>query len=850
LVDERLLTSDRASEASVMARLGGRPLPIPARLLAAIRGRSAALGDHATQALEAASVLGVASTANDVERVAGLSSTARADAIEELEIGGWLQRVGADRWDVAPPMLQRALHSMIPPLRREALHAAAAALETRHPWRLDAAARSRLKLHRQYAGRTPASSHAWQWVLASAVVLLAIASSALLLRRDASPVVRAEQTVVILPFAVSGGSEVEFLRTGMVDLLSTSLDGAAGLHTIDPRVVIAATNATRTTAPLTPLQGLQIARRLGASHFVHGTVVSAGGRLNASAILYEVRRGNTPTARASAAGSEGNLFDVVDRLSAQLAVTQGSAPDQRITQLAAVTTTSLEALKAYLAGRNAYRANDLFLALSSYQHAVAADSTFALAWYGLASTASWMMRADIEHVAAAQAERQSSRLSLRDRTLISAFAAYSRGSADSAERLARYVTETYDDIEGWVLLGEVLYHHNWKRGRSIVESRQAWRRVLALDSTYWPALQHLAEVAAGSGQVQEADSLRARYQRSVGTQHMMLASRAMRAYALGDTGIRAAIEPELASDRGFWLPLSVWYVSVLGRDIEDGRMLARHLVEPTRPPEQQGFGRVLLAHLALAQGRWKEARRELALARKLTPVDATEYEMLLDLAPFLPTTPDELAVTRAALIAQPDSPANNSMAMSWPHTQGALRPMVRIYLEGLISAREGDEAGSAHSLEALSALHDPTSSVMMAEGFAQSIRAEHERMLHHPAAALGYIERGRRKTPFAPAWTSGFVSQAYERYLHAELLHELGRDDEALRWYGTFAENSPYDLVYLAPSLYRQAQIYDARGNKALAAQRYESFLALWKECDPELAPLTANARTRLASLR
>jgi hypothetical protein len=86
--------------------------------------------------------------------------------------------------------------------------------------------------------------------------------------------------------------------------------------------------------------------------------------------------------------------------------------------------------------------------------------------------------------------------------------------------------------------------------------------------------------------------------------------------------------------------------------------------------------------------------------------------------------------------------------------------------------------------------------------------------------------------------------------VRAELLHELGRDDEALRWYSTFGENSVYDLVYLAPSIYRQGQIYDGRGEKALAAERYSRFLELWRNCDTEFRPLTSDASLRLAALR
>jgi tetratricopeptide (TPR) repeat protein len=175
---------------------------------------------------------------------------------------------------------------------------------------------------------------------------------------------------------------------------------------------------------------------------------------------------------------------------------------------------------------------------------------------------------------------------------------------------------------------------------------------------------------------------------------------------------------------------------------------------------------------------------------------------------------------------------------------------VRSYLAGITSARTGDEHGRVQALADLASSVDPTGHVALREGFASSIRAEHERSHGHNALALANLEHAARATPFVAAWTSGFVSQPYERYVRAEILHALGRDDEALRWYGTFGENSPYDLVYLAPALYRQAQIHDRRGERSRALARYRRFLDLWKNCDAELRPLTTDAMARVAQLR
>src|SRR5688572_18914552 len=46
-------------------------------------------------------------------------------------------------------------------------------------------------------------------------------------------------TIAVLPFEVRGSRELEYLREGMSDLLSIGLDGVGGLHSADPRLVLA-----------------------------------------------------------------------------------------------------------------------------------------------------------------------------------------------------------------------------------------------------------------------------------------------------------------------------------------------------------------------------------------------------------------------------------------------------------------------------------------------------------------------------------------------------------------------------------------------------------------------------------
>jgi tetratricopeptide (TPR) repeat protein len=95
----------------------------------------------------------------------------------------------------------------------------------------------------------------------------------------------------------------------------------------------------------------------------------------------------------------------------------------------------------------------------------------------------------------------------------------------------------------------------------------------------------------------------------------------------------------------------------------------------------------------------------------------------------------------------------------------------------------------------------------------------------------------------------GTYVMADERFLRAELLHALGRYDEALRVYASFPDPQGYDLHYLALSHLGRARIHDARGDAGRAATHYRRFIAFWSDADPELQPLVLEARARLDGL-
>lgn len=217
------------------------------------------------------------------------------------------------------------------------------------------------------------------------------------------------KVVAVLPFAVTGSEEYADFGKGMVDLLSTNLDGADELRSVDPRALLNYV-AKKHGAEFAPEQCSKIAARFGAGLFVLGNITEAAGRLRIHATLYECNNGPQILAQAQVEGEAGQIFNLVDQLTAQLLAGQSFAPSAEMRRIAAVTTESLPAFKAYYEGENALDGGDFEPAAAVLQRAVAIDSAFALAYYRLSIVEWWLGRLADSEVAAEKAVRYGDRL--------------------------------------------------------------------------------------------------------------------------------------------------------------------------------------------------------------------------------------------------------------------------------------------------------------------------------------------------------------------------------------------------------------------------------------------------------
>jgi serine/threonine protein kinase/tetratricopeptide (TPR) repeat protein len=308
--------------------------------------------------------------------------------------------------------------------------------------------------------------------------------------------------ILIAPFHVAVDGSFEYLREGLVDLLTTSLNGETASRAVDPRAAIAAWRSAvkHERHGLSPTETQRIARALGAGQLLMGSVVGTAEYLTLNATLYDAVRSTVRT-RVSMQGPADSLPALVDGLVGQLLAREAEVPRHQFT---AATTTSLPALRSYLQGRQSYRLGHSGEAVRWLEESLSHDSTFVLAaiQLSLAVGAGPLTAAPGTRergLRLAWAERD--RLSTPDRLFLEAIAGPRYPDPTPRHELlaayTRAVNASPDRPEALALMGR-FYLDGVLRGEEGAPQRAAeyFRRALALDSSYaWPAYNLIREAA-------------------------------------------------------------------------------------------------------------------------------------------------------------------------------------------------------------------------------------------------------------------------------------------------------------------------------------------------------------------
>lgn len=547
----------------------------------------------------------------------------------------------------------------------------------------------------------------------------------------------------------------------------------------------------------------EVALRDGIKAVVVGQISPVTEGYVLTARLLHADTGNELAAERAVARTSGDLIDAIDELSRKLRERIGeSLRSVRAGKpLEHVTTHSLVALQKY---SQAIRINettgDLDRALALLEEAVHADSTFAMAHRKIGILLGNNFDFGPRHrEALTKAYELRDRLTDRERYL--AIAAYHAHIEPDEER------ET-----------------------------NAYRQMLDLDPSDPWALNNLANILRNNGQLEQAADM---YQRAVdaGPSTLSISNLAATYVALGrfDESESTAVLltrtfPDAKRDLYLTHATRVW----AQYDFDAADSLTRAFAREAVSASDRELALGSRSTVALVRGQRDlalEIERELVSSFADDPLDFIYSAMVL-------------ARIRLFLEGDADAARRELDRILERHPLADIDPAYRPHLD---LARAYAMTGDAERATALVAQHD---AVVSAGQQSQDdsrptvlgwIALAEDRALdavaHFRDARTGSPLRPRDSWMVANAYDQADMPDSalagYERYLYTPALYRFS-----------------WDRFFLAPTLRRMGELYQARGESQKALAMYEQLLDQWKDADPDLHARLRPVEARVQALR
>ena len=690
---------------------------------------------------------------------------------------------------------------------------------------------------------------------AAGVPLVAAAAIALFLAsRPSTDAARDPNLLVVAPFEVFD-PDLEVWREGLGDILSRTLDGAGPIRTVSPTVVHRTWRGRSDRAAAE-----ELGRRTGAGLVVYGAAVPHGpDSLTLRASLLDDAGGSAKT-DIEVSGEGARIGELADSLSFR--VLRALSPSRPIGSVRRVSigSRSLPALKAFLQGEQFYRRGLWDSAVSRYDRAIQADTTFAPALRRMSMVLGWHPPSAAAYPPADDYARRSTLhnhgLPARESLLIASdsfrFAAMAATDPEalvtlqfrSLGAIEEAVRRYPDDPEAWYVLGETRYHAPWPIRRPPSALLDIFARAVELDSGFAPAYEHMPAFLLQLGRPEQARRYAATYLAlqplATGAPEMRLAAAALDPSSAGAAAMQRLIDA--ASVRTLFgatvNTLFFWPDSA-----ESAVRLTRHLSDPGRPA---GGGaqyvldslmwRQYLAFTLAFRGHLREAYE----VNQRLMVDASAADTSWFLDPFLDLTllgivPESLARATFARSLEPTGRWGNRATprylggLPWWLARGDTASLARF------SARAQEVV---HRAEAPMAMLRARLLGSLSDGYLALARGDSAEALRRLSAI-----------PDTLCLADPLGSACFDLNLtRSRLLAARGEDRPAGElldhWRWSTGPGPQFVLATL-----ELGRIAERLGDRAKAAECYGFVAAAWRRPDRELLPYVEEAREALVRL-
>ena len=647
------------------------------------------------------------------------------------------------------------------------------------------------------------------WISGALVVIVAaVLVGYFFFRRPAK--LTEKDTIVLADFTNTTGDTVfdDALKTA----LTVSLRQSPFLNVLADEKVAATLRlmARPTNTPLTTDVTREVCQRAGSKAYIAGSIASLGSQYVVGLKAVNCESGDTLAQEQVTAASKEKVLDALGEAASKLRGELGEslATVQKFhVPLAQATTSSLEALKAYSLGQEAYREKGQAAALPYHQRAIAVDPNFAMGYWAVGYdyfTLAETGRAREYYNKAFQLREHASE---REKLEITAdYYLNVTGELDKAAQTYQEEIESYPrEVAAYDNLGTV-YNEQGQYEQAAEITRQGQR--LAPDSVTWYG--HLANFALA---LQRFDELR-----------------------------QIGHEAQARKLDDYVLHLNLYALAFLG---SDSTAMAEQQQWFAGKPEYQNWGLALASDTEAYGG-------HLGKAGELTKqaVDSAVRADSKESGAIIQT----IAAQREAAYGNP-AEARRSAAEALklaPRSQA-------VEVEAALAYAMADDTARAESLAQDLNKRFPLDTQMQSL-WLPAIRAQLALNRKNPTLALNTLQAGSHIELGMIAFVAN-LSWLYPTYIRGEAYLAVGQGSAAAAefqkilnhsgivwncWTGALAHLG----VARANALQaRTSQGADADAARARALTAYKDFLTLWKDADPDI-PVLKEAKAEYAKLQ
>jgi serine/threonine protein kinase/Tfp pilus assembly protein PilF len=694
-------------------------------------------------------------------------------------------------------------------------------------------------------------------IILVSVIVIGIFLWKFLPRKEAVPPAKIKNSIAVISFENQTGDKAfEYLRKAIPNLLITSLEQRGGLYVVtwERMADLLAQMGEKDRETIDRESGFRLCRKEGIEAIVLGSFIKAGDMFATDVKVLDVEtKKMLKSASSRGEGADSILRTQIDELSRDISAGIGLAREKiqaESAQVAEVTTSSMEAYKNFLKGSEE---NDKFYyedARKSLEKAIELDPEFALAYFNLAFTHTFLGNIRARNEAIEKAKALAHKVTERERLYIeAAYANMIERNREATNRILQEIIQKYPrEKRAHYWLG-VLYRTARNYEMAIEEQNKA----LELDPDFGEAHNELGYSYLDLRNFDKSIEHFQKYASLNPKDANPLDSLAEAYFLMGklDEAIAKykealAVKPEFLTSN-----YCIAYIYALKENPAEAMAGLETFIAQAPTAGLKGDGYAFKGFYQCWLGSLNQGLDNLKKAEEmLASVGDAEGKATIDRArAFVYLSKGEFDRARKSNKNWFDVYMNQ-----YPRNE-AYYKVGYLGVFGLIELKEGKiDSAKTRVAEMMSALPSLTPSQREWGTFtANFLQAEVLLAGGFPDKAVGLFEKTDLPNP--PGMQDAISLISYNTPFLKDVLAraylEKGDLDRAIAEYEKLVNFDPASRArfLIHPELhYRLAKLYEQKGMNSQAIEQYQKFLELWKDTDPGL-PEVVDARKRLEKL-